>query len=105
MSESLVLQAVRDYLSEQLGAQLEDLGAVQVDSSEYAVAVDVDGVVRYAKVKISAAKEGYDAEKVGAEYQEIAKARAEKARADAEKRAQKAAEKLAKAQAKAKLLE
>ena len=56
MSESLVLQAVRDYLSEQLGAQLEDLGAVQVDSSEYAVAVDVDGVVRYAKVKISAAK-------------------------------------------------
>ena len=100
MSEMLVLQSVRDYAVDSIESALSELGALRVDSSEYAIAVDVEGSVRYAKIKVSAAKADYDAEAEAVSFVEILAKREEKARIDAEKRAAKAEEKLAKAKAK-----
>lgn len=99
MTETQILQAVRDFAVESLDSVFEQLGALRTDTSEYAIAVDIDGEIRYAKIKVSASKAGYDAEASASEFVEVLAKREEKARADALKRAQKAEEKLAKAKA------
>ena len=98
-TETEVMAFVRANVIESLIGTLDALDAAQIGTATYAIPVEVDGEVRFAKVAITATKDTFDITKEVDTHLEAERARQVRAVARAEAKAAKAAAAALKAEA------